>query len=109
MPWGKVRRLPYLRSPTTGASGVGQLHPDLVLAAGEQLDFEQRVSLHEFERAVVQLGPLSIGGSRGGDVHLAVPFVLAQVVDQRAGGRFDAAFDECPVSFFERRARGTIR
>ena len=41
MPCGNGRRLPYLRSPTTGASGVGELDADLVLAAGEELDFEQ--------------------------------------------------------------------
>ena len=78
-------------------AGGGQLHADLMLATGLQLNFQQGCLIVSCELAVVQQSLAGVGGTSPGHFHSAGCFVVTQPVFQLAAGNVRSRGNQCEI------------
>ena len=85
-----------------GMSQLGQLQPDLMFAAGFELDFQEREAVEVCQAPVLQSGLLGPCHALGDYVHPPMAFILDQPVDALTRGISDEPFNNRPVRLGDR-------
>src|SRR5256885_946850 len=95
-----------------GAMDGSKLQADLMLAAGDEANFDERSESLFAERAVAQAGVLGAAGARGDDFHASLAIIFKHPMRKLALGGIGSArsgLDERPIDFFHGAALKLLR
>ena len=88
---------------------VRELQANLVLAAGFEFHFDERVASNHAQPAIGESGLAGAGHRGADDVHPTMALVVPEPIDQSVGRWFDQALDQGPICLFRPSGCGTVR